>query len=731
MLEFMKNKILIPLLVVGVLAAFFSFKYVRAGGRSSHERRALVIETVMKTIQAGHYGARPVDDSFSARVHRGMINDFDREKLYFTRADIAKMKKYETSIDDQIKSGSTEFFDTLEAIYLRRLYGSERLYDEILKTPFSFNTDEILQLNAEKNDYVADEKELQERWRKYLKYRTLVKFVDLKSEQDKKKENKDSVNVKLKTDEELEVKAREDILKSNQRYMKRLRKAKDDDRFTYYVNKLTEAHDPHTSYFPPVDKSAFEEKMSGSFVGIGARLNQSDDKTTVASIITGSPSWKQGELKAGDEIMKVAQGEKEPVDITGYELDDVVKLIRGEKGSEVRLTVKDAGGAVKVIPIKRGVVEIEETFARSAIIKSKEGPVGFIYLPEFYADFNHTSGRTCSKDVAEEVKKLKAAGVTGIILDLRYNGGGSLGDVVDMAGIFLGRGPVVQVKSGRSNANVYNSHPYDTALYSGPLAIMVNQGSASASEILAAVLQDHNRAIIVGSTTYGKGTVQKMVSLDDMVDPMTRLNLMNDTTGVQGSIGALKLTMEKFYRVNGGSTQLKGVTPHVDMPDPYDGYDDEELGERHNKSALAWDEIPPVKYSPVNSIPNLQQVVAMSKSRIDANPTFKLISENAKIIRKKRDDNRVSLNEVKYKKEQEEINATSKKLEELQKNAVLLEMTNPAADLSRINVDSASIAKNADWLKALGKDIYIAETVNIIHDIRKGEVKMSLGNGLK
>jgi carboxyl-terminal processing protease len=732
MLQFMKNKILIPLLVVGALAAFFSFKYVRAGGRSSHERRAVVIETVMKTIQAGHYAARPVDDSFSSRVYKGMVNDFDREKLYFTKSDIAKLQKYQFSIDDQIKTGSTEFFDTLEAIYLRRLNGSDKLYEEILAKPFSFTTNEILQLNAEKNDYAGSEKELRERWQKYLKYRTLVKFVDLKDEQDKKKENKDSVNAVVKTDAELEAKAREDILKSNQRYMKRLRKTKDDDRFTYYVNKLTEAEDPHTSYFPPVEKSAFDERMSGSFVGIGARLNPSDDKTFVASIITGSPSWKQGELKAGDEIMKVAQGKNEPVDISGYELEDVVKLIRGEKGTEVRLTVKNTTGAVKVVPIIRGVVEIEETFAKSAIIESKEGNVGFIYLPEFYADFNHTSGRTCSKDVANEVKKLKAAGVSGIILDLRYNGGGSLGDVVDMAGIFLGRGPVVQVKSGHSNPNVYSSHPYDTALYSGPLAIMVNQGSASASEILAAVLQDHNRAIIVGSTTYGKGSVQKMVSLDDMIDPMSKLNLLDDTTGAEGgSIGALKLTMEKFYRVNGGSTQLKGVKPHVDMPDPYDGYDDDELGERHNKSALAWDEIPPVPYKPTNSIPNLPQVISMSNARIAANPTFQLISENARIIKKKRDDNKVSLNEVQYKKEQEEINATSKKLEELQKNSVHLELTNPAADLAKINLDSASIAKNTEWLKALGKDIYIAETVNIIHDIQKGSMKMTLGGGMK
>jgi carboxyl-terminal processing protease len=301
-----------------------------------------------------------------------------------------------------------------------------------------------------------------------------------------------------------------------------------------------------------------------------------------------------------------------------------------------------------------------------------------------------------------------------------------------MAGIFLGKGPVVQVKSGRSNPNVLRSRPYDTAMYSGPLAIMVNQNSASASEILAAVLQDHNRAIIVGSTTYGKGTVQKMVSLDDMIDPMTRLNMMNDTSSEQNaSIGALKLTMEKFYRVNGGSTQLKGVKPHVDMPDPYDGYDDEELGERHIKSALAWDEIPAVNYKPSNSIPNLNQLVNMSNSRINNSPTFKLISENAKLIRKKRDDNKVSLNVDKYKKEQEEINATSKKLEELQKNATALDMTNAPADMAKVNIDSASVAKNKEWLKALGKDIYIAETVNILHDLKKSSMKMNIGTGMK
>jgi carboxyl-terminal processing protease len=728
MLQFMKNKILIPLLVLGALAAFFSFKYVNSGARSSQERRVMLLETVMRTIQAGHYSPRPLDDTLSARVFRQMVKSFDSEKLYFTKDDYKMLKQYEFSIDDQIRLGSTEFFDSFEAVYLRRLDASVNTFETILKTPFSFKSDETLQLNADKADFTANEKEQTERWRQFLKYRVLIKYVDLKTEQDKKKENKDSANVVLKSDTELEIKAREDILKSNQRYIKRLRKVKPDERFTFYVNKILEAEDPHTNYFPPLEKSAFDEKMSGSFVGIGAKLNQIDDKTTIASVIVGSPSWKQGELKANDEILKVAQGDKEPVDISGYELDEVVKLIRGEKGTEVRLTVKREDGSVKVIPITRGVVEIEETFAKSAIIQSKEGPIGFIYLPEFYADFNHTSGRTSSKDVAKEVIKLKNAGVKGIIFDLRYNGGGSLGDVVDMAGIFLGKGPVVQVKSGRSTPSVLRSTSYDTAIYTGPLAVIINQGSASASEILAGVLQDHNRAIIVGSTSFGKGTVQKMVSLDDMLNPMDRLHLMNDTIGGKsGSLGALKLTMEKFYRVNGRSTQLKGIVPHIDMPDPYDGFDEEDLGERHNKSALPWDEVPAANFKPTNSITNVDQLAALSKSRIASNETFKLISENAHLVKKRRDDNKVSLNEEKFKKEQEEINAISKKLEELQKNATLLDMTNPEEDLVKINADTASVSKNKDWLKSLGKDIYIAETVNILHDIRKSEMKVGVG----
>jgi carboxyl-terminal processing protease len=687
-----------------------------------------VQETVLKTIQSGHFSPKALDDTFSSRVFKRLVKQFDYDKLFFTQQDMKMLNTYEFQIDDEIKNNSIEFFDSLDAVFLRRIKESEKYYGEILNKPFNFNVNEELQLNADKEEFARDGKALSERWREYLKYRALTKYVDLKKDQEKKKENKDSVNAKFKTDAELEVQAREDTRKYYDRLFTRYKKWKDDERFTAYINAITEAEDPHTSYFPPEDKKDFDVSMSGSFVGIGARLSPENDKVTVASIITGSPSWKQGELKAGDEITKVAQGDAQPVDVGGFELNDVVKLIRGPKGSVVKLTVKRADGSTKVIAITRDVIEIEETFAKSAIIKSDDGPIGYIFLPEFYADFNHTSGRSCATDVAKEVKKLKAAGVTGIILDLRNNGGGSLGDVVDMAGLFVGKGPVVQVKSNHAAPTVLPAQPSDGTLYTGPLVIMVNEGSASASEIMAAAMQDYKRAVIVGATTYGKGTVQKMVDLDQMIDPMTRIHMSNDTAGAQGrSIGSVKLTMEKFYRVNGGSTQLKGVTPDITIPDPLDSYDDEDLGERHNKSALPWDVIPPANYKTTNSVGNVQQLAALSQSRIAANPTFKLIQENSEYFKKRRDNNVVSLKEDKFRKDQEEINEKSKKLEDLQKKAVLLDLTNPAEDLAKINVDSTSAAKNKEWLKNLSKDIYITETVNILKDLKKSGMTMNLG----
>jgi len=724
----MKNKILVPLLIAGVLAIFFSFvKYNGGIGQSSEFKRVLTQQMVMKAITGAHFSPRPIDDSFSSHVYHRILNRLDYEKLFFTQEDMNTLGKYEFRIDDEIMNNSIEFFDSVDAIFLRRLAMVQNFCPAILEKPFAFNGNEIYD-NASAS-YAANNDALKERWRLKLKSYVLGKYEELKDEQDKKRANKDSANVHFKTDEELEADARDDNKKLIQRQFKRYNKIKDDDRFTEYINAITYNEDPHSDFFPPVQKKNFDALMSGSFVGIGARLNEGlDERITIAEIITGTPSFKQGELKAGDEILKVAQADNTPVDVRGFELDDVVQLIRGEKGSEVRLTVKKPDGTIKVIKIIRDVVNTEETFAKSAIINGKSGPIGYIKLPSFYGDFNGTSHRKSSTDIENEVIKLKNDGVKGIILDLRDNGGGSLSDVVDMAGTFVGKGPVVQVRgnNARMPARALVSNAPDTAIYSGPFIIMVNEGSASASEILAAAMQDYKRAVIVGTPTYGKGTVQKMLSLDDIIENAdVRRQLQADTAGMGEyagvepvTLGSVKLTMEKFYRVNGGSTQQKGVTPDINLPDGND-FDDEDLGERHNKSSLPWDQIASVPIKPANCYTNLQAMNEMSKSRVQENAIYKQRITNMEHYKKQIEKHQVSLNEKQYKKEQKENEDLNKKMEELMKNAPLLTINNVSVDLPEIKADSARSAKNTEWLKGISKNIDLYETTNIMNDLIK------------
>lgn len=731
MLTFMKNKILIPLLIIGALAAFFSFKYVAKGSQSSAEKRKLAIEAVVVAMEHEHYSPRQIDDSFSAKAFHKLFDWMDNRKLFFTKQDMKQLSTYEFAIDDQIKNRQTTFFDSFEAIYLRRTKFVEQFYQSLLEQPFSFNGNEKVITDPAIEDYADGEQGLKDKWKLNLKYWTLIKYVEFKEEQDKKLI--DSPKMKTKTDAEFEVAAREDIKKMYGRIFKRMNKVKPDERFTTYVNAIAETQDPHTTYLPPVDKKSFDEMMSGSFFGIGAQLkeNPDDGKITITSIVTGSPSWKQGELKADDEIQKVAQGENTPVNVTGFELNDVVKLIRGEKGTEVRLTVKKPDGTIKVIPIIRGVVSLEETFAKSAIINSPNGRIGYVFLPEFYADFNHTSGRRCAIDVQEEVKKLKAEGVKGIILDLRGNGGGSLQDVVEMGGTFVGKGPMVQVKNNQQAVSILRSQSVDSPVYTGPLIIMVNQGSASASEILAAAMQDYKRAVIVGAPTFGKGTVQKMVPLDELLPPMTRLQLQNDTSNSDPSIGSLKLTMEKFYRISGGSTQLKGVTPDIILPSPSDYLDDEDMGERRYKSALPYDEINAASYKPMMVYTDVNDLASRCKKRVGNNPIFNLIDETNELRKKKMEEKVVVLNEKQYRKEQESLKSLTKRLDDMQKKATLLEIVNPRADVSKVNIDSATMTKNKDWLKNVSKDIYIAESVNILNDLAKGSMSVQMIDGKK
>lgn len=718
MLAFMKNKILIPLLILGALAVFFSFRYSAFESKETN-RNTAILETVMTTIEQGHFSPRVLDDSFSLAVFNKTLHTLDYRKNFFTQQDVDHLSAFQYDIDDEIRNKTTLFFDTVDNVFTRRIDSAEGYYKSILQTAFQFNTNDSVKLGGDDIPYAADETALKERWRQYLKYLTLSKYVDLKKGQENNKEK----DAKKKSDAELEADARQSVLKNQDLFFKRLRKLKNNERFALYMNAITNSEDPHTDYLPPDDKARFDESMSGSFFGIGAQLQENEGNVKIVSVIAGSPCWKQGELKVNDVIQKVAQGNAEPTDVTGMDIDEVVKLIRGPKGTTVKLTVKKVDGSIRVIPIVRGEVLREEVFAKSAIIMDKSDKIGYIYLPEFYADFNKANGRRCAVDIAEEVQKLKNEKVSGIILDLRNNGGGSLQDVVDMAGLFVDAGPIVQVKTNAGAAEKLYDRNKST-LYDGPLAIMINQGSASASEILAAAMQDYKRAVIVGSTSFGKGTVQRLISLDDVA----RYTGIQTTDTEGNGIGSIKITVQKFYRINGGSTQLKGVTPDIILPDPYQDID---MGERRDKASLKWDEIPAASYSPVPHPVDVARLSALSQARINANSTFNLIKSNAKILKEKENNNFYQLGEMRYRKELDDAAAISKKMEELEKKASPLTVVNIKADLPKVNMDTTTVAKNAEWLKSIKKDIYISETVSIIKDLTMMSARLINNTGIK
>lgn len=724
MLHFMKYKIGIPLLIIAALAAFFSFKYINEDVASEQSRKALVQNTVMEIIKEAHFSPRPIDDTFSNRVYNKLIETSDYEKKIFTKEDLNQLSKYRFKIDDQIANSSFEFYDLYNQIYSKRTAQIEGFFKEIIKSKFDFTKDESIQLNGDKIDFAANDKALKDRWTLYVKYRVLAKYMELKKIQEDEKQRRDTATVNkdtskfvLRSAEELKTSAIGKVDTNLQKYFTKLNKISDDDRFALYINAMTTSEDPHTDYFPPREKKNFDVMMSGEFYGIGAQLKIEEDKVKIASIVPGSPSWKQGDLKGGDEIIKVGQASAEPEDIQGYELEDVVQKIRGEKGTEVRLTVRRMDGTIKVIPIIRGKVALEETFAKSALIENGKGKIGYIYLSEFYSNFSSADGRRSGEDIAKEVTKLNELGVQGIILDLRYNGGGSLNDVVDMSGVFVGPGPVVQVKTTDSRPMILRSRT--SKIYDGPFVILVNQGSASASEILAAAMQDYKRALIVGSNTFGKGTVQKQISIDEVIDPVVRLKMMNNK---EPEIGALKITIQKFYRVNGGSTQLKGVVPDIVLPDVYSEI---EIGERKDKAALPYDEIAPAALPIVEGERaywsgsfDIAKLKAMSAKRVAANPAFTAVKENAMRLKKLETENVVSLSEVKFKKEQDEATALSKKIEGLDKDKALLTIQNLEVDKARFVSDTAAAERNKNWIRLLGKDNIISETVNIINDMK-------------
>ncbi len=701
----MGKKFLLGLAVLTAASLFVAF---RSSGKSAmaddnpKSRYVRVLRNLGILLEEAHYNPKKVNDDFSRQVLKKFEDDLDGDKNILLQEDIDAFKKFENRIDDEIHGKEIESFFVVNDVYQKRLQEVAGLYTELLQKPFDFLVNESVILDPEKRNFAKTAAERKENWRKRLKYMALDRMVTMQEDREKNKDKKDYV---AKADSTLEREARDQVRKQMDRYFstKKNRETKDEI-FSTFVNAITSTMDPHTDYFPPIDLRSFNETMSGRFFGIGAQLKEEDGKIKIANLVSGGPAWKSGELKENDEIIKIGQAKEEPVDVTGYAVTDAVKLIRGaDKGSEVRLTVRKVDGMIKVVALQRDEIKLDETFAKSAIITG-EHKVGYIYLPEFYADFERPNGARCAVDVAKEVEKLKAENVEGIVLDLRGNGGGSLYDAVQMAGLFIEDGPICQVRSRGDKPNVLRDKD-KTILYSGPLAVMVDGTSASASEIFAAAIQDYKRGVVIGSTsTYGKGTVQRNIPLN----PEDENSLFAQRK--PEDLGTVKLTLQKFYRINGGATQLNGVTPDLVIPDRLDFL---KFREKDNPSSLVWDEISKADYQTWNPAYDFNSIVKTSGEEVKNSKVFTQIREKAKWLFEQ-NDKAVSLSLVTFKEEQKKVKATYKELEELYKLSKAMDIRVSQADEQRLAADKDKLEKNKRWLKQLSTDIYVDETMKVM-----------------
>ena len=713
----MSKKFLPVLLVLTVGSLFVAFQ-TQGKEDNPKTKKEKILRNVGLLLEQGHYSPRIIDDSFSTAVLHRFEKDLDGDKSIFLQTDIDSFKMFENKIDDEIHGAKLESFYAINDSYTRRLNQASLYFGDILSKPFDFNKDENVLLDGDKLIYPKTEADKKEMWRKRLKYLVLGKYVDMLEEREKNT-NKKKIGISVdtvknakkfifKADSTLEREARETIKKQIGRYFTTLKTHNtNDELFSSFLNVITEEMDPHSNYLAPVDSRGFNEMMSGKFYGIGAQLKEDESKIKIASLITGMPAWKSGELTVNDEIIKIGQGNAEPVDVTGYAVTDAVKLIRGaEPNTEVRLTVRKQDGNIKVVILKRGEIKLEDTFAKSAVINGKH-KIGYIYLPEFYMDFEKPNGAKCSEDVAKEIVKLKAQNVDGIVMDLRGNGGGSLPEVVKMVGLFIEDGPVCQVK-GRDDKKPSLWKDRDkSVLYSGPLTVMVDEGSASASEIFAAAIQDYGRGIIIGSTsTYGKGTVQRTISLNpDAENPALGSNAED--------MGTVKLTLQKFYRINGGATQLKGVTPDVIIPDRYEFF---KSREKDNDAALTWDEISKADYKPWVTSYNASSVINNANKDINASTTFKSLKEKVVLI-DKQNDKEYSLNLNKYKEEQLLLKTEYKQLDSLYKLPKEMNVVNSVVDGAALSTDKERIERNKQFFNRIKGDIYIDETVKVMNNM--------------
>jgi len=705
----MKRNYKVLILVVALAAALWSFIPFKKSADPDPEKEAFLMGVLNFVLTNAHYHPADLNDAFSEKVYTNYLKVIDGNKRYLLESDIEVLNKYKTLIDDEFKEQRINFFNESYPLFQTRIQEAKTYYKEILAKPIDFTVKESIDTDYEKQPWAKNKDELKERWRKQLKLNVLSSIEDKI-----KLQEKDSIGKEPKKNfTELEKESRETTLKSLNEFFEFFEEISREEWLSVYINTLLEQFDPHTNYLAPDDKQKFDESMAGSMEGIGAQLRKKDQNTEITEVIPGGPAMKQGELENGDIILKVAQGDEQPVDIAGMRLEKVVKMIKGKKNTTVKLTVKKADGNVKVIAIVRDKFEIEETFAKSSIIDTPEGKFGIIHLPKFYISFENRDGRDAFKDVAKEVEYLKEQNIEGIIVDLRNNGGGSLQTVVDMVGLFIPQGPVVQVKAKSGESDVLYDRDNKTQ-WTGPLVVLINNYSASASEIFAAAIQDYNRGLVLGSKhSYGKGTVQNLLDLNRFGNKKI------------GDLGAMKFTSQKFYRVNGGSTQLKGVESDLVLPDRFLYVD---TGERDNDNAMQWDKIAKAKYNVFDY--NFAPVKDKSKSRVAANAQFKLIDESAKWVKSQQDDNTFPLEYNEYLAKSKQLEEQSKRFNVLKDYKNSLAFTSLPHDENLIKNDTVLQNKRKRWFKSLNNDVYVEEAVNVLKDIKTSKFKIGSSSNL-
>jgi carboxyl-terminal processing protease len=663
------------------------------------DKDKLLIEVITYVMERGHYDPKDINDDFSEHVFNSYIEGIDGQRRFFLQSDINNFRRFKSEIDDQIRMSDISFFNLTYDRLMARMSQVKSFYSELLDEPFDFSIKDSINLKFEEIPYAKTLNGLKDLWRKRFKLSTLEYFSDLVDQEDFEIEKDSTYQVKSRIvmEEEARSKTKENI----ENYFDIFDDIERKDWFSIYINTITLEFDPHSNYFAPDDKERFDQNISGKFEGIGARLQKKDQEVKIVEVIVGGPVWKAKALEVGDVILKVAQKDEDPVEIGPMRLNDAVKLIKGPKGTQVFLTIKRVSGVIEEVIINRDVVELEESYAKSSIIKKNGKSYGFIELPKFYIDFKDQNSRNAASDIKKELEILKKKNVSGVIMDLRNNGGGSLKTVVDITGFFIDEGPVVQVKStGGKKDILYDEDP--SVVWDGSLVIMVNKFSASASEILAAALQDYKRAIILGSKqTFGKGTVQNVIDLNRII-----------SGGTHGDLGAVKLTTDKFYRINGGSTQLEGVKSDIIVKNQYSYI---EMGEKDQDNPLAWDSIEAASYRQWSNQINYDYALSQSAKRLKDNPYIQLLEKQARRIENQQDDFTYTLNYQDYLNEQEANRKISEKFNELKdyKSELTFEWTPEAG----VDQDEVVKERKSRWIESLQQDFYIDEAVSILEDL--------------